>query len=81
MPVQSLSTHPERAVPPHEDDVQRAYEKLYAGQEFVDDISGAPLDKSMAVKARRTEIQSFEDRGVYAKRRREPWMKVITEVD
>ena len=55
-PLMPLSKEREKAVPPHEDDVQRAHESLYSGQEFVDDISGAPLDKSMAVKARRVEI-------------------------
>ena len=67
----------ERAVPPHEDDKVDLVQ-LYADQEFVDDISGAALDKGLATQARRTEIQFFKGRGVYSKRRRESWMKVIT---
>ncbi len=68
-------SHP---VPPHEEDDHARYEELYRDCDFYDDISGAKLDKKLATEARRTEIEFFKARGVYTKRRRESWMKVIT---
>ena len=51
---------------------------LYDGQDFVDDVSGMPLDKKQAIKARILEMEFFRKKGVYTKVRREPWMTVIT---
>ena len=51
---------------------------LYDGQEFVDDISGMPLDKKQAIKARILEMEFFRKKGVYSKVKRQPWMNVIT---
>ena len=51
---------------------------LYDGLEFRDDISGAPLDKEEAIKARRKEIEFFKRLGVYTKVPKERWMRVIT---
>ena len=65
-------------VPPHEEDEAAEHGDLYDGRYFVDDISGATLDKKLAVRARRTEIKFFKDRGVYTKCRRESWMRTIT---
>ena len=42
------------------------------------DISGLTPDHSMALQARRTEIEFFKRRGVYAKVIREPWMKILS---
>ena len=68
----------ELAVPPHEEDETTSFDALYKDGEFFDDVSGAKLDKKMATTARRTEIDFFKARGVYFKRRREKWMKVIS---
>jgi hypothetical protein len=64
--------------PPHEVEGTTCLRDLYEGQEFVDDISGLPLDKGLATQARVVEIGFFRERGVYTKVLREPWMKVIT---
>ncbi len=64
----------EMETPPEED----VMEYLYEGMEFVDDITGAPLDKSQAVKARKEEMEYFRRMKVYTKVKREKWMKVIT---
>eukprot|EP00973_Karenia_brevis_P064903 9014096-Karenia_brevis.AAC.1 len=50
---------------PHDDD------ELYEGLEFYDDASGQPLDKRMAIAARRAEMKFFRQRGVYSKIARE----------
>ena len=68
----------EKIEPPHEPEVSASFAKLYADHEFVDDMTGMPLDHSMAVVARKKEIDFFKSRGVYTKVKREPWMKVIT---
>ena len=60
--------------PPEED---LKFEKLYADAEFYDDVSGLLLDKSEAIKARRTEIGVFKEMGVYSKMKWEAWMKII----
>ena len=62
------------ATPPEEDHITA----LYEGLEFVDDVTGAPLDKDKAVQARKLEIDYFRQMGVYTKVAREAWMKVIT---
>ena len=62
------------ACPPEED----VFAQIYDGLDFVDDVSGEPLDKKEAIKARRVEMQYFRDKGVYTKVRRQPWMKVIS---
>ena len=41
-------------------------------------MTGVLLDREIAIKARRVEIEFFKARGVYTKCRREPWMNVIT---
>ena len=61
-------------IPPEEND----FAHLYDDAKFVDDVTGSPLDKSEAIKARRTEIKVFKEMGVYTKVRREPWMRVIS---
>ena len=53
-------------------------DKLYDGQEFMDDIHGGVLDKKLATAARQLEIDFFRKMGVYTKVKREPWMKVIS---
>ncbi len=55
-----------------------SFSELYEDMDFVDDVTGAPLDKDEAVAARKTEITFFKKRGVHTKVRREPWMKVLT---
>ena len=60
--------------PPEED----PFAELYEGLDFIDDISGAPLVKELAIAARRLEIEFFRNMGVYTKIKRESWMKVIT---
>ena len=68
-----------KPVPPHEQDGEtKDYAHLYHDQDFLDDISGALLDKDMAIHARKTEIEFFKRRKVYTKRRREAWMQVIS---
>ena len=67
----------EKIEPPHEPEVSVSFAKLYADHEFVDDMTGMPLDHSMAVVARKKEIDVFKNRGVYTKVKRAPWMKVI----
>ena len=64
--------------PPHEVEGTTCLRDLYEGQEFVDDVSGLPLDKGLATQARVVEIGFFCERGVYTKILREPWMMVIT---
>ena len=63
--------------PPHEAEGTTCLRDLYEGQEFVDDVSGLPLDKGLATQARRVEMGFFRERGVYTKVPREPWMKQI----
>ena len=52
--------------------------KLYDGKDFIDDISGAPLDRAQVVAARRVEMDFSRRKGVYTKVTAEPWMRVIT---
>ena len=72
--LMNIHEHEELATPPDEDPMA----ELYEGKEFVDDTSGTPLDKTLAIKARRLEIEYFQKMGVYTKVRRERWMKVIS---
>ena len=51
---------------------------MYADYDFVDDVSGLKLDKSLAIAARKVEIDFFKGRGVYEKVAKEQWMHVIT---
>ena len=67
-----------RPEPEEELDEVAKYRNLYRDGEFMDDISGAPLEKEAVIAARRLEIAFFRKLGVYTKRRRESWMKVIT---
>ena len=64
--------------PPHEADGAIQFRELYADYDFVDDVSGLRLDKSLAIAARKVEIEFFKNRGVYEKVAKEPWMHVIT---
>ena len=66
--VESLAATPE----------EDPFEAIYDGCEFHDDVHDRPLDRAMAIEARRTEMQYFKDMGVYTKVRRQPWMRVIT---
>ena len=60
--------------PPEED----PFSQLYEGLEFVDDISGSPLIKELAIEARKLEIDFFKRMGVYTKVARQSWMRVIS---
>ena len=64
----------EHVNPPEEDFI----EQMYEGLEFVDDVSGEPLEKDEAIKARKVEIKYFKDKGVYTKVKRQAWMTVIS---
>ncbi len=64
----------ELAVPPDED----PFAPIYEGYEFIDDVHEQPLNREMAIQARRTEIEYFRKMGVYTKVKRQPWMKVIS---
>ena len=64
--------------PPHEADGATHFRELYTDYDFVDDVSGLKLDKSLAIAARKVEIDFFKGRGVYEKVAKEPWMHVIT---
>eukprot|EP00973_Karenia_brevis_P084664 11748684-Karenia_brevis.AAC.1 len=44
---------------------------MYDGLEFYDGSSGQPLNKEMAIRARRAEMEFFRQRGVYSKVLRE----------
>ena len=65
--VEKLATLPE----------EDPFDELYRDKEFVDDISGAPLVKSMAITARRTEMEYFRSMKVYSKLKRETCMRPI----
>ena len=54
------------------------FEEIYEGLEFVDDVTGEPLERAEAIKARKLEIKFFKQMGVYTKVKREAWMKVIS---
>ena len=57
---------------------ENPFEHLYDDAEFIDDVTGQPLEKAEAIKARKTEIDFFRARGVYTKVHREDWMRIIT---
>ncbi len=61
-------------VPPEEDH----FTSLYDDVDFVDDITGAPLRKNLAIEARKKEIEYFRRLGVYTKVKKEKWMKIIS---
>ena len=61
------------ATPPEED----PFDALYRDKEFVDDISGVPLVKAMAIAARKAEMEYFRKMKVYSKVKRERWMRPI----
>ncbi len=67
----------EMAVPPEEDHMQD-FEDLYEGMEFIDDVSGLPLDREEAIKARIKELEYFKTMGVYTKVQWTKGMKVIS---
>ncbi len=60
--------------PPEED----PFAGIYDDMEFVDDVTGEPLDKEEATAARRLEMKFFKQKGVYTKVKRQAWMKVIS---
>ncbi len=68
----------EMVVADEEAEILAQYEDLYQDKAFVDDLSGAPLDKGLAIKARMTEMEFFKKLGVYTKVRRAKGMKVIS---
>ena len=68
----------EDLTPPHEADGTTLIGKLYQDCEFFDDVTGVQLDKALTVQARKEEVNYFKKRGVYTKKRREPWMQVIS---
>ena len=68
----------ETAVPPHEAAGDDNLRGVYEGAEFYDDVTGVLLDRDLALKARKVEIDFFKARCVYTKVRHEPWMHVIT---
>ena len=63
---------------PEEDLGLDRLKELYQDLDFVDDLTGEPLDKDEMVKARKLEIEFFKRRGVYKKVRREPHMRTIS---
>ena len=66
------------AEPKEEEDEMKKYRELYQESDFIDDISGAALEKDLAIRARMTEMSFFKKLGVYTKEPRQSWMKVIT---
>ena len=76
--LMAIQTAFEAAEPPHETEGDADFRKVYEGSEFYDDLIGVLLDRELAIKARRVEIDFFKARGMYTKCRREPWMNVIT---
>ncbi len=60
--------------PPEED----PFAQIYNEMEFIDDVSGEPLERDEAIKARKLEMAFFKEKRVYTKVVRQPWMKVIT---
>ena len=44
------------------------FEAMYEGVEFVDDISWLHLDKTMAIKVRKVEMEFFKKMNVYSGR-------------
>ena len=55
-----------------------SWDELYEGKEFIDDISGMPLNKQMAIQARKVEMEFFKKMKVYTKVKREAWMSIIS---
>ena len=53
------------------------FQQIYEGKEFIDDISGMPLDKAMAIEARKLEMAFFKKMKVYTKVKKEAWMRPI----
>ncbi len=72
--LMSIQAKMDLATPPEED----PFQALYEDAEFVDDNSGMPLDKELAIQARKLEVEYFRKMGVYTKVAREKWMKVIS---
>ncbi len=72
--LMSIQAKVDLATPPEEDPFQALYEEA----EFVDDNSGMPLDKELAIQARKLEVEYFRKMGVYTKVVREWWMKPIS---
>ncbi len=62
------------AIPPEE----TPFEGIYDGFNFYDDVHDRYLDRDMAIKARKTEIEYFKEMGVYTKIKRETWMRPIS---
>jgi hypothetical protein len=56
----------EVAVPPDEESDLELYKSLYKELEFMDDVSGQPLDKARAVQARKAEMDYFKSMQVYS---------------
>ena len=54
--MEKLMAVVEKVEPPHEPGGSMDFAELYAGREFVDDMTGMSLDHGMAVIARKNEI-------------------------
>ena len=72
--LEALSSLAAETCPPEEDPFMYMYEDM----EFVDDVSGEPLERGEAIKARRLEMDYFRQKGVYTKVVRRSCMKVIS---
>ena len=64
--------------PPDDEAELKKYYDLYLEKEFVDDLTGVPLDRDMAIQARKLEMDYFKKMKVYSKIPRRAGMKVIT---
>jgi hypothetical protein len=65
-------------VPPSDEDDTEHYKDLYDGLDFIDDLTGEPLEKEFMIAARKLEIDFFKKRGVYRKVPRQQWMRPIS---
>ena len=65
-------------VPPSDEDDIGRYNDLYSGLDFIDDLTGEPLEKETLIAARKLEMDFFKKRGVYRKVLRQQWMKTIS---
>ena len=56
-----------RVAPPVDEHDTEAFRHIYDGFQFVDDLTGASLDKSGVIKVRATEMAFFKKLRVYTK--------------
>ena len=76
--VEKLEAEEENQVPPHEEQELARYRMLYGDCDFVDDVSGSPLERESVLKARLLEMEFFRKLKVYTKVKRQSWMRVIS---